>query len=129
MKRITKRDEFGNAYIDGMDMSFTLGLKYDDMVRLTNALNRLADYEDTERPKAKWIPCEEKLPDKGLRVLMQLNNAWQIVGWYDIEDAQWFELIYGEPVANDRVLAWMELPYTYYAKGGEVNETWRHILD
>ena len=61
----------------------------------------------------QWVSCKEKLPDKGLRVLMQLNNAWQIVGWYDIEDAQWFELIYAEPVANDRVLAWMPLPPSY----------------
>lgn len=111
MKRITKRDEFGNADINGVDMTFMLGLKFDDMVLLTEAFNKLADYEDAD--VNQWIPCSERLPDKGLRVLMQLNNAWQIVGWYDMEDAQWFELIYGEPVANDRVLAWMELPNTY----------------
>lgn len=74
------------------------------------------------RSKAKkitWIPCSERLPDKGLRVLMQLNNAWQVVGWYDKEDKQWFEVMYAEPVANDRVLAWMPLPESYKAESEE----------
>lgn len=58
----------------------------------------------------QWISVKDEIPDKGLRVLMQLNNAWEIVGWYDIEDDQWFEVMHAEPVANDRVLAWMPIP-------------------
>ena len=55
MKRLTRRDEFGNADINNVDMSFMLGLKFDDMVLLTKALNRLADYEDNDK-KGEWIP-------------------------------------------------------------------------
>ena len=72
---------------------------------ITDIENQLTTYQ--------WIPCSNRLPIKGLRVLMQLDNAWQIVGWYDKEDKQWFQVVWGDPVANDRVLAWMELPQPY----------------
>lgn len=111
MKRLTSRDEFGNADINGVDMTFMLGLKFDDMVLLTEAFNKLADYEDAD--VNQWNPCSERLPDKGLRVLMQLNNAWQIVGWYDKEDKQWYALPFSQEVVNNCVLAWMELPQVY----------------
>ena len=55
MKRITKRDEFGNADINDVDMGFMLGLKFDDMVLLTKAFNRLADYEDKDK-SGEWVP-------------------------------------------------------------------------
>ena len=47
-KRCTSRDEYGNADIDGVDMSFLLALPYKEMVLVTQALNRLADFEDAE---------------------------------------------------------------------------------
>lgn len=47
-KRCTSRDEYGNANIDGVDMSFLLALPYEEMVLVTQALNRLADFEDAE---------------------------------------------------------------------------------
>lgn len=46
--RCTSRDEYGNANINGVDMSFMLGLPYEEMVLVTQALNRLADFEDAE---------------------------------------------------------------------------------
>lgn len=48
IKRCTSRDEYGNANIDGVDMSFLLALPYEEMVLVTQALNRLADFEDAE---------------------------------------------------------------------------------
>ena len=46
--RCTSRDEYGNADIKGVDMSFILGLPYEEMVLVTQAINRLADFEDAE---------------------------------------------------------------------------------
>lgn len=46
--RCTSRDEYGNANIDGVDMSFLLALPYEEMVLVTQAFNRLADFEDAE---------------------------------------------------------------------------------
>lgn len=63
------------------------------------------------QPEQHWIPCSERLPDKGLCVLMQLDNIWQIVGWYDKDEADWYELMSEKPLSpNFRVLAWMPLP-------------------
>ncbi len=48
MKRLTERDEFGNADIIGVDsaeLQRYIGFK--EMNRVTNALNRLSSYEET----------------------------------------------------------------------------------
>lgn len=50
MKRLTERDEFGNADIIALsDMmpEFYAGLSFSETNALTDVLNRLADYEDT----------------------------------------------------------------------------------
>lgn len=46
--RCTSRDEYGNADIKGVDMTFLLGLHYEEMSIIQQALNRLADFEDVE---------------------------------------------------------------------------------
>lgn len=51
--RCTSRDEYGNADVKGVDMSFMLGLPYEEMVLVTQALNRLADFEDAEMENDK----------------------------------------------------------------------------
>ncbi len=49
MKRITIRDEFGNADIVGVDMGRLVGqLNFEELNAVTFALNKLAAYEDTE---------------------------------------------------------------------------------
>lgn len=48
MKRLTKRDEYGNADIVGVvSAELQLSLDFDEMNIVTDALNRLAAYEDT----------------------------------------------------------------------------------
>ena len=49
--RCTNRDEYGNADVKGVDMSFMLGLPYEETAILAQALNRLADFEDAEIEK------------------------------------------------------------------------------
>lgn len=59
MGRLTGRDEFGNADIigvDGMDLQCNLG--FDEFNKVTNALNKLAEYEDLEEQgKLLKLPC------------------------------------------------------------------------
>ena len=56
--RCANRDEYGNADINGVDMSFLLALPYEEMALITQALNRLADFEDAEiemdRMEERW---------------------------------------------------------------------------
>ena len=48
IKRLTERDEYGNANIIGVDSAeLQLNLEFDELNRVTNALNRLAGYEDS----------------------------------------------------------------------------------
>lgn len=47
MNRYTERDEFGNADIKGVESQLLYeNLMFDGMNRLTNAFNKLADFED-----------------------------------------------------------------------------------
>lgn len=49
IRRLTKRDEFGNADIIGVDMAdLMLNLEANEFNRVTVALNRLAEYEEAE---------------------------------------------------------------------------------
>ncbi|NMB49025.1 MAG: hypothetical protein GX997_00985 [Bacteroidales bacterium] len=63
---MTERDEYGNADIIGVDSAeLQLNLEFDELNRVTDALNRLAGYEDTgltpaqiHRLKAKYEALE-----------------------------------------------------------------------
>lgn len=59
MDRLTERDEFGNADIIEVDSAeFQLSLDFDDFNRVTNALNKLAEYEDLEEQRRLLkLPC------------------------------------------------------------------------
>ena len=49
MERLTEYDEFGNADIIGVDSEdLQLNLDFEQMNKVTNALNKLAEYEDLE---------------------------------------------------------------------------------
>lgn len=57
----------------------------------------------------QWIKCSDRLPFDGLRVVMLLDNAWELVGWYDLVDKEWFELPSCMPTEYE-VIAWLPLP-------------------
>lgn len=59
MERFTKRDEFGNADIIGVDSSEIQGnLGFNELNRVTRALNRLAELEDKlESGQLVELPC------------------------------------------------------------------------
>ncbi len=54
MKRLTGYDEFGNTDIIGVDsMDLQCNLEFDEFNKVTNALNKLAEYEDLEEQCCK----------------------------------------------------------------------------
>lgn len=59
-KRLTERDEYGNADIIGCESQLLCGeLNYEQMNRLTKALNRLAELEDKiESGQVVILPCK-----------------------------------------------------------------------
>ena len=73
MERLTQYDEFGNADIIGVDSEeLQINLDYAELNRVTNALNKLAKYEDLEEQgKLIKLPC--KVGDK-VYVRMQSGN-------------------------------------------------------
>lgn len=60
MRRLTERDEFRNADIIGVDSAdLQCNLAYDEFNRVTDALNKLAEYEDLEEQgKLIRLPCK-----------------------------------------------------------------------
>lgn len=68
----------------------------------------------SEACQNQWHPISEGAPKHPFRVLVQLDNSWQQVAFY--EDGEW--ILVGDealPVENDyrKVIAWMELPESY----------------
>lgn len=59
MERLTERDGFGNAEIIGVDSAdLQLNLEFDELNKVTNVLNRLAEYEDLEEQgRIVRLPC------------------------------------------------------------------------
>ena len=63
MDRLTERDEYGNADIIGVDsQDLQLNLDFDELNRVTRALNKLAEYEDigSVAQFAEWAQAEKE---------------------------------------------------------------------
>lgn len=61
MERLTKRDEFGNADIIGVDCAdLQLNLSFEEFNKVTEALNKLAKYEELEQQRKLANPREIK---------------------------------------------------------------------
>lgn len=60
MERLTERDEFGNANIIGVDsMDLQCNLEFKKFNKVTNALNKLAEYETLEEKNLLLkLPCK-----------------------------------------------------------------------
>ena len=84
MKRLTERDEFGNADIIGVDsVDLQLNLTYPQFNRVTEALNRLAAYEDAEEQGLLVrLPC--KVGDTVFRIWNGEIEQYQVVSvWFN----------------------------------------------
>lgn len=62
MERLTKRDEYGNADIIGVDSNeLQLNLEFEELNKVTDALNRLATYEDTGLSPEQVLELKERI--------------------------------------------------------------------
>ena len=127
MERLTEREEFGNANIIEVDSAeFQLSLDFDDFNRVTNALNKLAEYEDLEEQgklSYKWI-SEEKPPEVPCYVLLSFDNfSMPLIGRYE-EDEEGGAFYIGDDeescISQDLIVnGWMPLPEPYREDAGE----------
>lgn len=116
-RRCTKRDEYGNADIKGVDMQFMLGLDYEQMNTMQIALNRLADFEDAQtheiRTETHGVRSDELISRENTIDAIEhvtwyhQNRSGQMVSgansdehqaWYKAEDV--YEAIEAVPTAN-----------------------------
>lgn len=82
MERLTERDEFGNADITGVDSeSLQLSLSFEEFNKVTEALNKLAEYEDLEgkgemlRRKAEYIYAKGLFPEEYEKMFEAIESA------------------------------------------------------
>lgn len=76
MKRLTERDEYGNADIIGVDCVLLQGdLAFEETNLVTEALNRLAEYEDIGLT-AKELTAELAEKDKRIAELEHEVDIW-----------------------------------------------------
>lgn len=66
-----------------------------------------------------WIPCSERLPERGTSILMSSRQGWVAEGEYKgVLDGchLWIEYRWSASLTNGEIIAWMPLPKPY---GGE----------
>ncbi len=79
MKRLTERDEFGNANIIGLESAaLQQDLDFEAFNRVTAALNRLADYEE----KTGLLPEEAAARIEAAPPLCPADCRWWRMGRY-----------------------------------------------
>lgn len=75
MNRVTERDEYGNADIIGVDSEdLQLNLDFEGFNRVTEALNRLAAYEDTGLEPEEVEACNVALMGKSLAEIKEIEG-------------------------------------------------------
>lgn len=88
MRRLTERDEYGNADVIAIDSAdWQLNLNFDEFNRVTDVLNRLAAYEDnnqTPEEQAAMI-AENAALQADAASCQQVKNAIIREGFTDIE--------------------------------------------
>lgn len=132
MRRLTWKDEQGNWGLRDLPWeNLCAGVVMDDRTRqrLYGALCKLRDYEDTdlepaeaaeEREKHRWIPVEERLPDKGERVIICTEHGFRGEAIMK-QSGRYFRYgIENEKIFGQKIVAWMPLPEPYWQeKGGD----------
>lgn len=92
MRRLTERDEFGNADIIGVDSAELQGnLGFNELNRVTRALNRLAELEDKlENGQLLELPCIKVFKDRKTTkyqvCFINFNSAQGALDYYLTDD-------------------------------------------
>lgn len=109
---------YENKYWDMFDCAALPRAKHWDGHTEADAETRLMSLE----PENDWIPVTKKAhPDLPIRVQVQMDNGWIITAYY--QEGEWLSAPdCGEPLKDEWVEAWRELPEPY-AERREEDET------
>lgn len=89
-------------------------------VAVISELNRLEGYImqlPSAQPEPHWIPVTKKAhPDLPIRVQVQMDNGWIITAYY--QEGEWLSVPdCGEPLLDNQIEAWRELPESWRGNG------------
>ena len=73
---------------------------------------RWVNDEPTVKPKLKWIPCSERLPEVGEDVLFSVSGIYAAEGCLR-EDGNWAQFRWDGIQHKNMVDAWVQLPEPY----------------
>lgn len=81
-------------------------------------VNQLKAELAAERQKTRWIPVEEKLPDKYTEVLVAFEDGFNgVVAWYSETNKIWWNAN-TERHIEAKIIAWQPLPEPYQPEKG-----------
>jgi hypothetical protein len=134
IKRLTERDEYGNADIIGVDSAeLQLNLEFDELNKVTDALNRLAAYEDSQMTPEEVVEIKKHL-NMWIEICKENNvSIVQFKKWAEAEQegrlvvlpCKAGDSIY--PINIDRELNKPPLRVTGFRFSGFDNEGWIEI--
>lgn len=70
----------------------------------------------SEGMQPHWIPCSERLPERGTSILMASRQGWVAEGEYKgVIDGRhlWIEYRWSASLTNGEIIAWMPFPEPY----------------
>ena len=114
-----------NSVIDELGKLQTYKLfEGDDMILVdvddvVDVLTRHVMAREAKEPcgtKEGWIPCSERLPERGTSILMASKQGWVAEGEYKgVLDGRhlWIEYRWSASLTNGEIIAWMPLPKGY----------------
>lgn len=90
-KRLTERDEFGNADIIGVGSEILASaLDFDELNKLTFALNQFAKLED-KIESGELCEREEVRKETAKEILLLLGKGFDETARKDFKDLQWYK--------------------------------------
>ena len=119
MERLTERDEFGNADIIGVDSEdLQLNLDFEQMNKVTDALNKLSEYEDLE--ELIGLPLKELAKIFRQHIPDGCQHPQKAIVLTDGDVDKWRE--YQKLEENDKNI---NIPdEAYFIKDGQIQSGW-----
>lgn len=107
-------EDFKNTFSDSvLNQTFGFG-KYTFLEAIEEMINRQPQIVTDTNVGSKWIPCSERLPSAGRKVLLQTKGNQMVVAFLDKKN-KWY-VDSGDYFCTDlcaEPIAWQPLPESY----------------